>query len=120
MSGEADNAEMFAEIMRTQNALLQGIAVRQDQFEGGMREIIQTLHGLDKRLDRTENSSIARDVQRNHERINKHSSRLDVLEKRDAERTGAMSFARVLKDFGPVAITVIAVAIFYLLKGEIG
>lgn len=116
MSEDKPMAEMFAEIMRTQNALLQGIAARQDQFESGMREIIQTLHGLDKRLDRAENSSLARDVQRNHERLNGHSDRIDKLEKRDAERTGAMSLAKWVKDFGPWLAAMLTVVVYWVIE----
>lgn len=116
MNGDKDTADMFAEIMRTQNALLQGIAARQDQFEGGMREIIQTLHNLDKRLDRAENSNITRDVQRNYERINRHSDRLDALERRDAERTGAMGLASWVKDFGPWLLGILAAIVLFIVQ----
>lgn len=100
--------QAMIEAMRAQADVLRGIVGTQETFRADVREISETLHSIDKRLHAIESGPIKRDVQRNHERLNRHSTRLDALEAAEDKREGASRAATAVKDYGPWMVAIVA------------
>lgn len=123
----ADKKDLAAlatiEALRAQTDVLKGMAQAQDEFRQGMNDIQKTVHSMDKRLDPIENKTLERDIERNHQRLNAHSERMDRFEigltEITAELKGASSFAKAVKDYGPILVAMVAAIVFLATQGRL-
>lgn len=121
--------------LRAQSDVLERIAALQDKQDTALKEVVDALHSIDKRLTVIENNSIDRELSDIKGRVNGHESRIAKIERclidngeermkaveRDiAVREGVGKAAKAIKEYGPFAVLLLSgLFVFLVATGRI-
>lgn len=129
-AGDTDIARMaMIHALRAQSDVLERIAALQDKQDGALKEAVEALHSIDKRLTVIESNSLDREVSDmkgrmakaesritkiEHSLIDNGEARMKLIERDLAVREGIGAAARLVKDYGPLIIGILG-AVFVVL-----